>query len=98
MALVRLGKMALRWCDHCNVPVLEQKKCAICEGDTRQMEITPPGDVRPAFAHDLQLIRATIDRQFGAGCGAAAIPADHVVLLNKRRPSTAWMKSSWMGR
>ena len=83
MALVRLGKMALRWCDHCNVPVLEQKKCAICEGDTRQMEITPPGDVRPAFAHDLQLIRATIDRQFGAGCGAAAIPADHVVLLNK---------------
>ncbi len=83
MALVRLGKMTLRWCDHCNVPILEQKKCAVCGGDTRQMEITPPGDVRPAFKHDIDVIRKTIDNQFGEGCGQLVIQDNHIILLNK---------------
>lgn len=50
---------------------------------TRQMEITPPGDARPAFEHDIALVRRTVDAQFGEGTGRAVLPDGHVVLLNK---------------
>jgi phosphoadenosine phosphosulfate reductase len=73
MAIVRLGKMALRWCDVCNLPVLESKECGKCKGETREVRLTPPGDIRPAFDHDLKLIRKIIDSQFGEGCGEKII-------------------------
>lgn len=47
------------------------------------MEITPPGDARPAFPHDIELVRRTIDTQFGEGSGKAVLPDGYVVLLNK---------------
>ncbi|MGB2826050.1 MAG: 3'-phosphoadenosine 5'-phosphosulfate sulfotransferase, partial [Thermoplasmata archaeon] len=83
MAAVRLGKMHLRWCDSCNVPVLEQSACSKCGTSTREVKITPPGDARPAFDHDIRTIRALIDMQFGPGCGEAAVPTGRLVLLNK---------------
>ncbi len=83
MAAVRLGKNHLRWCDDCNLPVLESKTCPLCGKDSREVEITPPGDVRPAFQHDLDLIRKLADEQYGEGCGFALIPDGHPVLLNK---------------
>ncbi len=46
------------------------------------VKITPPGDVRPAFDSDIQLIRKTIDRQWGEGYSKYVIPDDKVVLLN----------------
>jgi phosphoadenosine phosphosulfate reductase len=83
MGIVRLGKMALRWCNNCNVPVLESKKCGTCQGETKEVRLTPPGDIRPAFSHDLKLIREVIDSQFGKGCGHKIIPDDKIVILNK---------------
>ena len=83
MAAVRLGKMHLRWCDSCNVPVLEQSACSKCGTSTREVKITPPGDARPAFDHDIRTIRALIDTQFGPGCGEVAVPTGRLVLLNK---------------
>lgn len=83
MGEVRLGKMHLRWCDGCNIPVLEEKRCARCEGDTHEVSLTPPGDARPAFGADIQRIRAVIDSQFGPGTGARAVPDGRLVLLNK---------------
>jgi len=83
VAQVRLGRIPLRWCDRCNVPVLELKQCGRCGADTRQMEITPPGDARPAFGHDVELVRRTVDAQFGEGTGRAVLPDGHVVLMNK---------------
>jgi len=80
---VRLGKMHLRWCGTCNLPVIEAERCGICDSRTVQVEITPPGDARPAFEHDLQLIRETVDRQFGAGTGLALVPEDKIVVMNK---------------
>jgi phosphoadenosine phosphosulfate reductase len=80
---IRLGKIHLRWCDHCNVPVLEQTLCGRCGGKTREMKITPPGDARPAFSSDIERVRALIDAQFGQGTGKLAIPEGHIVLLNK---------------
>jgi len=83
MAAVRLGKNHLRWCDDCNLPVLESKTCPICGKDSREVEITPPGDVRPAFQHDIDLIRKLADEQYGEGSGIALLPEGHPVLLNK---------------
>lgn len=83
MGEVRLGKMHLRWCDQCNVPVLEQASCCRCGSSTREVRLTPPGDARPAFAHDIARVRALADRQFGPGCGERLIPDGKIVLLNK---------------
>ncbi|MEM2891312.1 MAG: phosphoadenosine phosphosulfate reductase family protein [Thermoplasmata archaeon] len=83
MSEVRLGKMHLRWCADCNVPVLEQKACGRCGRQTCSVAVTPPGDVRPAFDADIARIRSAIDSQFGPGTGLSAIPEGRVVLLNK---------------
>ncbi len=83
MGEVRHGKIHLRWCDQCNVPVLEQGSCGLCGGRTREVKITPPGDARPAFAHDITVIRRLIDQQFGEGTGLAVLPEGHIVILNK---------------
>ncbi|UCE91780.1 MAG: phosphoadenosine phosphosulfate reductase family protein [Methanobacteriota archaeon] len=83
MPAVRLGKIHLRWCDKCAVPVLEQRACDACGEPTREVSLTPPGDARPAFAYDIERARALIDSQFGEGCGAAAIPDGRLALLNK---------------
>jgi phosphoadenosine phosphosulfate reductase len=83
VAAVRLGKIHLRWCDSCNVPVLEHNECGRCNGPTREVKVTPPGDARPAFDEDIAAARALVDSQFGPGCGEAAIPPGHLVLMNK---------------
>ena len=83
MGVVRLGKIQLRWCDACNLPVLEDSTCGICGGKTVQVDITPPGDVRPAFEANLKLLRDVADLQFGPHCGEALVPPGRIVVLNK---------------
>lgn len=83
MGAIILGKIHLRWCDSCNLPVLEQAFCGICGSETRQVELTPPGDARPAFESDIRRARKLIDDQFGEGAGNAVIPDGRIVLLNK---------------
>ena len=83
MSAVRLGKNHLRWCFGCSIPILEETKCPVCGSATKEVEITPPGDVRPAFPHDIDLIKHTADEQFGPGSGDALIPDGNIVLLNK---------------
>ena len=72
-----LGKILLRWCDHCHVPVLAER-CA-CGADTRSVPVTPPGDARPAFPADVALINQIYTDHFGA----PLIPDGHLALLNK---------------
>jgi phosphoadenosine phosphosulfate reductase len=72
-----LGKILLRWCDHCHVPVLDQR-CS-CGAETRSVPLTPPGDARPAFPADIALINRIYTDHFGA----PLIPKGHLVLLNK---------------
>jgi len=78
-----LGKIHLRWCLSCGVPVLESPVCGKCGGPTEAVKLTPPGDARPAFAGDIERLRALIEMQFGEGTGQAAIPEGRLVLLNK---------------
>jgi len=75
--------MHLRWCDTCNTPILEQSACSTCGTNTREVNVTPPGDIRPAFESDIDRIRVLIDRQFGPGTGRLILPDGHIVLLNK---------------
>ena len=83
MAAVRLGKNHLRWCTDCNLPIMESKNCPVCGKETIEVEVTPPGDIRPAFQHDIDLIKSIADKQFGKNVGNALLPEGHVVLLNK---------------
>lgn len=83
MGEIRLGKLHLRWCDACDVPVVEQLSCGICGSASRPVKLTPPGDARPAFAKDVERIRALVDNQFGPGTGELILPNESLVLLNK---------------
>ncbi|ABR54157.1 phosphoadenosine phosphosulfate reductase [Methanococcus vannielii SB] len=74
-----LGKIHLKWCKNCNVPVLD-KTCGICNLETFEVKVTPPGDARPAFKKDIELITKTLKMQFGL---EENIFKDKLVLLNK---------------
>ena len=76
------GKISLQWCISCNLPILGDK-CNRCNGPLVKVPIAPPGDVRPAFKSDTELIRKLIDLQFGKSLGRKVIPEDKIVLLNK---------------
>jgi phosphoadenosine phosphosulfate reductase len=72
-----LGKILLHWCDSCHTPVLSSQ-CA-CGSTTRPVPVTPPGDARPAFQADIDLV----NRIFQGHFGSPLIPPGHLALLNK---------------
>ncbi len=72
-----LGELLLYWCLTCNLPILG-KTCA-CGAKTKKIDITPPGDIRPAFQYDIDLINSTTEKQFGI----KLIPSGKLVVLNK---------------
>ncbi|MHC1597329.1 MAG: phosphoadenosine phosphosulfate reductase domain-containing protein [Methermicoccaceae archaeon] len=59
-----LGKNHLHWCEHCGLPVLDER-CGICKNETKKVEITPPADVRVAFERDVHHINECVRAQFG---------------------------------
>ncbi|MDD1675410.1 MAG: phosphoadenosine phosphosulfate reductase family protein [Methanomicrobiales archaeon] len=71
------GSLNLHWCDTCHVPVLAPV-CA-CGARTRSVPVTPPGDARPAFPHDIALVNRVYEAHFGT----PLIPRGMVALLNK---------------
>ncbi len=82
MSIVRLGKIHLHWCRKCNVPIVEKGVCGSCGEEARKVEVTPPGDVRPAFEKDIEHIKETIDGQWGVGYSEEIISKDKTVVLN----------------
>ncbi|HIH87549.1 MAG TPA: phosphoadenosine phosphosulfate reductase, partial [Methanosarcinales archaeon] len=77
MTKVYLGKMVLHWCPQCDLPVLEPT-CA-CGSPAGKVKVTPPGDIRPAFQHDIDHINATATAQFGS----PMIPDGTIAIMNK---------------
>ena len=59
------------------MPVLG-KRCG-CGKNTKRVEVTPPGDIRPAFDYDIKRINSISEKQFNA----PLIPDGHLVVLNK---------------
>lgn len=80
---VYLGKIKLGWCNSCNLPLLDETPCHVCGSLAEKVHISPPGDVRPGFKNELDLIRKIIDKQYGEGIGKQLIPDDKIILLNK---------------
>ena len=83
MGIVRLGRNVLRWCDSCNLPIIEEKVCPLCRSATAEILLTPPGDCRPAFDYDLRKIRELADSQFGEGCGELLLQPDRIAILSR---------------
>lgn len=83
MPMPFLGKNLLFWCKNCNIPILEESICSICNSSTKKVSISAPYDVRPAFKRDIDLIRTIIDNQFGQGLGRKIIEEDKIILLNR---------------
>src|SRR6056297_282776 len=72
-----LGELFLHWCLSCNLPVLG-KECS-CGERTKHVPVTPPGDIRPAFQYEIDLINRLSEEQFGA----PLIIGERLVVLNK---------------
>ena len=65
------------------MPLLDETPCHVCGSLAEKVHISPPGDVRPGFKNELDLIRKIIDKQYGEGIGKQLIPDDKIILLNK---------------
>ena len=78
-----LGRLKLYWCKYDNLPVLDNHTCPKCKNPTEKLNITPPGDIRPAFENDLLRIRSTIDITFGDGLGEMLFPKNNIYLINR---------------
>jgi len=79
---VILGKFGIGWCRNCNLPLLG-KSCDRCGSPAAAVTLTPPGDARPAFDGDLELLRSTVARQFGLQTAERLFPRDKLVVLNR---------------
>jgi phosphoadenosine phosphosulfate reductase len=77
-----LGPLLLAWCDHCNVPLAKRVRCGRCGGHTRPVNITPPGDARPAFETDRKQLIDSISKQYNRRVADQLVPADKIILLN----------------
>jgi len=78
-----LGRLKLFWCKTDNLPLLDQAVCPKCKNPTIKMQLTPPGDIRPAFDKDLSRIRSTIDITYGEGLGQLLFPNNTIYLINR---------------
>ena len=83
MSQVRLGRITLHWCPHCDLPLVEKAPCGICGGAPKAVALTPPGDARPAFPFDIDMARALANAQFGPGAGQGLLPEGTIVMLNR---------------
>ncbi len=74
----------LFWCDDYNVPVLDKEIAARKCSSISIVKVTEPGDVRPAFKRDVEIIREAIVNEFGDEELARILtPNDELILLNK---------------
>lgn len=78
-----LGPLMLKWCTTCNLPIIMKNRCGICGGKSIIVDISPPGDIRPALPGDLQIIRGAVNDQYGQGLGEKLIPSNKIIILNK---------------
>ncbi len=83
MKIPYLGKVSLFWCRNCNLPLLDDYSCENCNSLKEKVDISPPGDVRPAFWKDYYLLQNTVNSQFGSNVGTILFSENNIVLLNR---------------
>ncbi|MBS7288418.1 MAG: phosphoadenosine phosphosulfate reductase family protein [Candidatus Freyarchaeota archaeon] len=74
---VYLGAVRLLWCMNCGVPLLDEK-CSLCGERGVNVNISPPGDARPAFRREIALLSKVVRDQFGV-----KLQYDGCIVLNK---------------
>lgn len=93
---MRLGRLKLRWCHRCNLPILDEDRCGTCGATTTRVNLTPPGDIRPARPVDIRRIWKVADEQFGPGSGRALIPDEAAVVVMNKAPAEDRMDEAIM--
>ncbi len=83
MKVPYLGKISLFWCDQCNSPLLDNFDCDICKNKGHKIPVSPPGDIRPAFANDYITLWTCIDKQYGKGVGETLLPTSKIALISR---------------
>ncbi len=83
MKVPYLGKISIFWCDNCNVPLLDNFDCDICKNKGHKIPVSPPGDIRPAFADDYITLWKCIDKQYGKCVGETILPTSKIALLSR---------------
>ncbi len=78
-----LGQISLFWCDYCNAPLLDNIECDICKNKGHKIPVSPPGDIRPAFADDYITLWKCIDKLFGKRVGETLLPTSKIALLSR---------------
>ncbi|MGA1872479.1 MAG: phosphoadenosine phosphosulfate reductase family protein [Thermoplasmatota archaeon] len=76
------GRMDLHWCISCRSPLVIGGPCPNCGEDSEKVVHTPPGDIRPAFPHDIGEISGLADQQWGKGAGSSLIGPEEPIVLN----------------
>ncbi|UCG90566.1 MAG: phosphoadenosine phosphosulfate reductase family protein [Candidatus Heimdallarchaeota archaeon] len=84
MRIPYLGRIRFFWCDSCHVPLIREN-CSLCAKKGRKIQLSPPGDVRPAFEGDLKRMVSVIRSQFGdvSAQKFQTLIENQVILLNK---------------
>lgn len=79
-----LGKIRFFWCNSCQVPLI-RAHCGLCKKKGRKVNLSPPGDVRPAMEGDLERMVAVIKSQFGQSSAQifTKLVENQVIFLNK---------------
>jgi len=72
------GTARLGWCRECNLPLLGGA-CSRCGSESEKVELTPPGDARPAFPADIRRLNDVACEDFGV----RPFSTDGLVLLSK---------------
>ncbi len=79
----------VRWCPSCGVPVIGSRRCPRCGGETFPVRLAPPGDVRPAFPRDAEMVRELVRLYVGRRAVSKLVPEGSLVLLNKVQAADA---------
>ncbi|MCK5773577.1 MAG: phosphoadenosine phosphosulfate reductase family protein [Thermoplasmata archaeon] len=82
MPAVIHGKMELKWCPSCCSPIIRGKGCPSCGGKIKRVEYTPPGDIRPAFPHDIKEAKELASKQWGEGAGDLIFGVHRPIVIN----------------
>jgi len=72
----------LWWCSECNSPLLDSL-CCRCGGYGFRLGLADPGDARPAFSYDLEVLRKALELESGFNIFDKLISYNSFILLNK---------------
>jgi len=59
-----LDRNIIGWCDNCNVPILDAKRCGVCSRQSKKLNLRFKGEVRPLFPVEKRIINELLNEYF----------------------------------